>query len=321
MIVVTGAFGFIGSALLAELQYRGYGSLVAVDDFSIESKQYTLSQVKTLQRIDREEFHIWLEKNQKEVQFVFHIGARTRTDEFNWDNLNHLNVHYTQKIWRICSDYSIPLIYASSAATYGDGNNGFSDDHRMISKLKPLNPYGESKQQIDQWILEQTKTPPFWAGFKFFNVFGPNEYHKGRMASVVFHAFNQIKETQKVKLFKSYIDEYSNGGQLRDFIYIKDVLSVLVYFMENRKQNGIYNLGSGSAHTFKELADGVFEALNFPTNIEYIEMPEDIRGNYQYFTKAEMKKIKKAGYQHEFWPFKEAIKDYVINYLNNNKSY
>lgn len=321
MIVVTGAFGFIGSALLAELQYRGYGSLVAVDDFSIESKQYTLSQVKTLQRIDREEFHIWLEKNQKEVQFVFHIGARTRTDEFNWDNLNHLNVHYTQKIWRICSDYSIPLIYASSAATYGDGNNGFSDDHKMISKLKPLNPYGESKQQIDQWILEQTKTPPFWAGFKFFNVFGPNEYHKGRMASVVFHAFNQIKETQKVKLFKSYIDEYSNGGQLRDFIYIKDVLSVLVYFMENRKQNGIYNLGSGSAHTFKELADGVFEALNYPPNIEYIDMPEDIRGNYQYFTKAEMRKIKKAGYQQEFWPFKEAIKDYVINYLNNNNSY
>ena len=321
MIVVTGAFGFIGSALLAELQYRGYGSLVAVDDFSIESKQYTLSQVKTLQRIDREDFHIWLQKNQKEVQFVFHIGARTRTDEFNWDNLNHLNVHYTQKIWELCSDYSIPLIYASSAATYGDGSNGFSDDHKMISKLKPLNPYGESKQKIDQWILEQTKTPPFWAGFKFFNVFGPNEYHKGRMASVVFHAFNQIKETQKVKLFKSYIDEYSDGGQLRDFIYIKDVLSVLIYFMENRKQNGIYNLGSGSAHTFKELADGVFEALNFPTNIEYIEMPEDIRGNYQYFTKAEMKKIKKAGYRHEFWPFKEAIKDYVINYLNNNKSY
>lgn len=321
MIVVTGAYGFIGSALLAELQYSGYGSLVAVDDFSIDNKKYTLEHVKTLHKIDREEFHSWLEKNQKDVQFVFHIGARTRTDEFNWDNLNHLNVHYTQKIWELCSNHSIPLIYASSAATYGNGSNGFSDDHSSISGLRPLNPYGESKQKIDQWILEQTKTPPFWAGFKFFNVFGPNEYHKGRMASVVFHAFNQINETRKVKLFKSYHNDYPDGGQLRDFVYIKDVLSVLVHFMESRKQSGIYNLGSGSAHTFKELAEGVFEALKTPTNIEYIEMPEDIRENYQYYTEADMNKIKSAGYKQDFWPFKEAIKDYVINYLIKNKSY
>ncbi len=321
MIVVTGAFGFIGSALLAELQNIGYGSLVAVDDFSVESKKYTLENIKTLLRINREDFHFWLEKNQKEVQIVFHIGARTRTDEFNWDNLNLLNVHYTKKIWQLCTDYSIPLIYASSAATYGDGKLGFSDKHEMISGLKPLNPYGESKQQIDEWILQQSKTPPFWAGFKFFNVFGPNEYHKGRMASVVFHAFNQINETKKVKLFKSYNSKYTDGGQLRDFVYIKDVVSVLIYFMENRKHSGIYNLGSGTARTFEELAEGVFKALNIPSNIEFIDMPEDIRENYQYYTKAEMEKIIAAGYTRAFWSFKQAIYDYVINYLIKRERY
>lgn len=316
MIVVTGALGFIGSALLGELHRMGYGNLVAVDDFSKEEKLSNL-EGKELIRVERDSFMYWLSGNAKHVQFIFHIGARTKTNEFNWETLEKLNINYTKEIWNLATQYSIPLIYASSAATYGSGSNGFNDNPSGIVDLEPLNPYGRSKQLVDEWVLAQSNTPPFWAGFKFFNVFGANEYHKGRMASVVFHAYKQIKDSGKMNLFKSYREDIKHGEQRRDFVYIKDVLSVLLHFMQTRENSGIYNLGSGKSHTFLELANGVFDALELEPVIEFIDMPEDIRDNYQYFTQAEMSNIRKAGYKKEFWNFRESIQDYVQNYLSS----
>jgi ADP-L-glycero-D-manno-heptose 6-epimerase len=230
MIVVTGAAGFIGSALLGELERMGYGDLIAVDDFSVQAKSANYQNKRITQFVERSEFFGWLSDNSKRIQFIFHIGARTRTDEFDEAVLQHLNVEYSQKMWQACVDNNIPLIYASSAATYGDGTQGFSDEPASLDSLRPLNPYGNSKHRFDLWVMEQKKTPPFWAGFKFFNVFGPNEYHKGRMASVVFHAYNQIKETGHVSLFRSHNKDFANGAQERDFIYVKDVLSVMMHF-------------------------------------------------------------------------------------------
>jgi len=318
VIIVTGALGFIGSALIGELLRNGYGQIIAVDDFNKTEKLENLENKNVLQRVSRNEFLNWMPEHAREIQFVFHIGARTKTNEFDLQVLQDLNVNYTKQIWGMCTEFSIPLIYASSAATYGNGENGFDDDPATRNNLKPMNPYGNSKQEVDVWISEQTETPPFWAGFKFFNVFGANEFHKDRMASVVFHAFNQIKETGTMKLFKSYRDDYADGEQKRDFIYIKDVISVMLHFMHHRQHPGIYNLGTGSAHTFLDLANGVFKALDKNPNIEFIEMPEDIRGNYQYFTEASMERIRQSGYEKEFWNFHDAIADYVKNYLLPN---
>jgi len=319
MIIVTGALGFIGSALLGELEARGYGELVAVDNFNDVYKFSNLEGKKIKERIDRIIFCEWLSINASKVQFVFHIGARTKTNEFDWAVLNELNVNYSKQLWKICSDESIPLIYASSAATYGNGENGFSDEPAKIKLLKPMNQYGESKQLFDLWMMEQENTPPFWAGFKFFNVFGPNEYYKGRMASVVFHAFNQIKEKGSVNLFKSYKSEYADGEQRRDFVYIKDVLNVLIYHMETRKKSGLYNLGSGKSHTFLQLANAVFKSLDLDPNLNYIHIPDDIRDNYQYFTQADDSRLIASGYNLGFTPFDEAIADYLRNYLVPHK--
>lgn len=319
MIIVTGALGFIGSALIGELLRNGYGQIVAVDDFSRTEKLPNLQDKNILHRISRTDFLNWVPSHARDIQFIFHIGARTKTNEFDLQVLQDLNVNYTKELWRMCTQYSIPFIYASSAATYGNGDNGFDDDPQKRTSLQPMNPYGNSKQEVDLWISEQTQTPPFWAGFKFFNVFGANEYHKDRMASVVFHAFHQIQESGRMRLFKSYRSDYENGEQRRDFVYIKDVLRVLLHFMENRKNSGIYNLGSGRSHTFLQLAQGVFKALDATEAIDFIEMPEDIRDNYQYYTQASMQRIKDAGYTHDFWNFEEAIADYVQNYLIPHK--
>lgn len=318
MIVVTGALGFIGSALLGELQQRGYGELVAVDNFNDAHKFSNIKGKNLHLKIDRSEFINWLEQNGEKVQFVFHIGARTRTNEFDWNVLNELNIDYSKSVWNLCVKHSIPLVYASSAATYGNGDQGFSDDPSKLMSLKPMNPYGESKQIFDLWMFNQTETPPFWAGFKFFNVFGPNEYHKGRMASVVFHAYNQILEKGEVSLFKSYKPDYADGAQKRDFVYVKDVVNVLVFEMETRKNSGLYNLGSGKSHTFLELATAVFEALGIDPNISYIDMPEDIRDNYQYFTEADESRLIESGYNLGFTNFNDAVSDYVQNYLKTN---
>ncbi|MCA1763263.1 MAG: NAD-dependent epimerase/dehydratase family protein, partial [Flavobacteriales bacterium] len=243
MIVVTGAAGFIGSCLVGELNDKGFKDLVLVDDFSRKEKDANLEGKIFSHKIDREKFHTWLDKNHKLVYFIFHIGARTDTTEFDREIFDKLNLNYTRKIWTQCADYGIPLVYASSGATYGLGEHGYSDSHDVVEKLKPLNPYGDSKNDFDKWALDQEKAPYFWAGLKFFNVYGPNEYHKGRMASVIFHAFNQIRDKGFVKLFRSHNPDYKDGGQLRDFVYVKDVTDVCLFLMTTRKHSGLYNLG------------------------------------------------------------------------------
>jgi len=322
MIIVTGAAGFIGSAMLGHLQRLGYGELVAVDDFSHPEKAPNLAGKTLLHRIERSEFLSWLPQQAHKVQFVFHIGARTKTNEFDEQVLQSLNVDYSMSIWNTCVEFSIPLIYASSAATYGDGAEGFSDDSSGLAKLQPLNPYGNSKHRFDLWVMEQESAgnmPPFWAGFKFFNVFGPNEYHKGRMASVVYHAFNQWRETGLVSLFKSHRADYADGAQERDFIYVKDVLSVLTHFFANRKNSGLYNLGTGECRTFLDLVKAVFAAVDAPEQVAYVDMPLDIRDRYQYHTQADMQRLKMAGYKVPFTPLEVAVADYVQGYLQSQR--
>jgi ADP-L-glycero-D-manno-heptose 6-epimerase len=317
MIVVTGAAGFIGSAMLGHLQALGYGDLVAVDDFSNPAKNPNLEGKKLSHCVHRNDFFAWFEKHADRIQFVHHIGARTDTAEFGEDVLNQLNLEYSKKVWELCVKHSVPLIYASSAATYGAGENGFSDDPEQLQKLQPLNPYGLSKHKFDLWVMQQERTPPFWAGFKFFNVFGPNEYHKKRMASVVFHAYNQIKETGKVSLFRSHRPDFEDGKQLRDFVYVKDVLKVLVFFMENRRNSGLYNLGTGTARTFQDLVLPIFSAMNTRPVIEFIDIPTDIREKYQYHTCADMDRLLKAGYNQGFYTLEAAVNEYMSNYLTS----
>ncbi len=315
MIIVTGAAGFIGSCLVGELLRAGYVDIVAVDDFSRADKARNLEGKKLSARIERSEFLAWLDANENQVQFIFHLGARTDTTEFNKAIFDELNVRYSKAVWERCVRYGIPLVYASSAATYGGGEHGYDDDEAIIPKLKPLNPYGDSKNEFDKWALAQEAKPYFWAGLKFFNVYGPNENHKGRMASVVFHAFNQINATGGMKLFRSHRPEFKDGEQLRDFVYVKDVCAVCIWLMEHRKNSAIYNLGSGAARSFLALARATFSALGKPENITFIDTPIDIRDNYQYFTEARMEKLRNAGYDKTFSTLEEGVIDYVANYL------
>lgn len=315
MIVVTGAAGFIASNLVEKLNEENISDIAIVDDFSNDHKINNYKNKDFKVKVNRDNFIKWFEKHSNNIDFVFHIGARTDTAEFDKSVFDRLNVRYSQNIWNICTKNAIPLVYASSAATYGSGENGYKDDHSLIPKLKPLNPYGESKNEFDKWVLTQKEKPPFWAGIKFFNVYGPNEYHKGRMASVVYHAFNQIKKTGKMELFRSHRSDYKNGEQLRDFIYVKDVVDVLYFLMEKNLSSGIYNLGTGKARTFNDLAKSTFKAMGIKENIEYIDTPEDIRDKYQYFTEADMNKLRNNGYQKPFHSLEEGIHDYVKNYL------
>ncbi|MGA3014518.1 MAG: ADP-glyceromanno-heptose 6-epimerase, partial [Bacteroidales bacterium] len=293
MIIVTGSAGFIGSCLVSKLNNKGIKDIILVDDFSNEIKNRNIRNKSFADKVDRRNFFSWLKQNHARVEFIFHIGARTDTTEFNAEIFNELNLNYTKLMWEACSDYKIPLIYASSAATYGDGKLGYIDNHELIPQLKPLNPYGISKNEFDKWAIQQSKQPPFWFGLKFFNVFGPNEYHKGRMASVVFHAFNQANKITPgsdgtVRLFRSHNPVYKDGGQLRDFIYVKDVIDVMWFLMNHPQDSGIYNLGTGQARTFLDLAHAVFSALDIPPSIKFIDTPPDIRDKYQYFTEAKM---------------------------------
>ncbi|MDF1550635.1 MAG: ADP-glyceromanno-heptose 6-epimerase, partial [Bacteroidales bacterium] len=260
MIVVTGAAGFIGSCLVSKLNQEGFEDIIVVDDFSNSEKNKNLEGKKITIRVDRNEFFTWLDQNQKMVQFIFHIGARTDTTEFDTSIFDKLNIGYTKQMWKACVKYGLPLVYASSAATYGLGEYGYEDNHDIIKKLKPLNPYGDSKNDFDKWALTQEEQPYFWVGLKFFNVYGPNEFHKGRMASVIFHAFNQIKATGGMKLFRSHNPDYKDGEQIRDFVYVKDVVDILMFFMNHRKDSGIYNLGTGKARTFLDLTKNTFSA-------------------------------------------------------------
>lgn len=318
MIIVTGAEGFIGSALAAGLNQAGYRDLVLVDDFTTGVRSSNLTGKQFTEKVERTNFHQWLTKNEQHVQFIFHIGARTDTTEKNEAIFKELNLDYTRELWNQCIEYGIPLVYASSAATYGNGEHGYSDDESRLNMLKPMNPYGHSKNEFDKWAVSQKRQPYFWAGLKFFNVYGPNEYHKGRMASVILHAYEQITETGKLKLFKSHRSDYKDGEQKRDFIYVKDLVDVCIYLMHHRKNSGIYNLGTGHARTWNDLANAIFSALKMPVNIEYIDIPEDIRDTYQYFTEADMSKLRSIGYTREFTSIEDGVNDYVRNYLTSH---
>lgn len=292
-----------------------------VDDFQRKDKTRNLEGKSFVDKIERETFFTYLRETKVKVDYVFHLGARTDTTEFDYEVHRHLNVEYSKKIWNYCTTNGVPLVYASSAATYGAGEFGYDDDHGLIDGLKPLNPYGVSKNEFDKWVLAQNEIPPFWAGLKFFNVYGPNEYHKGRMASVIFHSFNQIKKNGFVRLFRSHRPDFADGQQLRDFIYVKDVLKVSLWLMESQPESGIYNLGTGKARSFQDLVTATFKGLNLDPVIEFIDMPLDIRDTYQYFTEAKMNKLRRVGYTSPFYSLEEGVVEYVKNYLDTDTVY
>lgn len=340
MIIITGAAGFIGSCLVRKLNEEGKNALILVDDFSNPLKNRNLEDKTYQEKIWREDFLLWFEINAPKVKFVFHLGARTDTTEKNTAVFDHLNLDYSKSIWRICASNRIPLVYASSAATYGMGEHGYDDRHDLVPSLKPLNPYGISKNDFDLRALQQTgefphpssphpssphpsspipyPSPPFWAGLKFFNVYGPNEYHKGRMASVIFHTVKQIQETGGMKLFRSHRPGIAHGHQERDFIYVKDVVEVCWFFYKKQENSGLYNVGTGDARTFWDLAVNTFRAMDLEPNITFVDTPEDIRATYQYFTEANIRKLRAAGYDRPFFSLEEGVEDYVRSFLREN---
>ena len=321
MIVITGAAGFIASVVAARLNKDNFNDLILVDDFSREERKRNYSELRYSQLVDRDEFMQWFDDNHSQVEFVIHLGARSATTEFDYSVLERLNTQYTKDVWTRCAKYGIGLIYASSAATYGDGSLGYNDNHEVIFRLQPLNPYGKSKNEFDKWAVRQEKQPYFWAGLKFFNVYGPNEYHKGSMASVILHAFNQITKTGGMKLFRSHKPGIADGHQSRDFVYVKDIAEVIMFLMTTRKYSGIYNVGTGKARTFLDLTKATFKAMGVEENISFIDTPEAIRDKYQYFTEANMQKLRSIGYNKPFTELEAGVYDYVHNYIANNKIY
>lgn len=321
MIAVTGSAGFIGSVVASALNKTGREDLILVDDFSFAKKNFNINNIEYEELIHRNDFVHYLNENPSKFDFIIHLGARTDTTETDIELFNRLNLNYTKAIWTACAKFKIPLIYASSAATYGLGEFGYKDEHDLCEKLQPLNAYGDSKNDFDIWALKQKKTPPFWAGLKFFNVYGPNEFHKTRMASVIFHTFKQVKKTGEMNLFRSHNTNFKDGKQLRDFIYVKDIVSVILFLKKqgNKNNSGIYNLGTGKARSFYDLAKNTFIAMGKDVKINFIDIPEDIRENYQYFTEANMQKLKNIGYTKEFTSLEDGVKDYVENYLLETK--
>ncbi len=327
-IIVTGSAGFIGSCMVQFLNNAGYKNLILVDDFSFVDKQNNWQSKEYKIAVERAELFTWLSQGELKIDIIIHLGARTDTTEFDYNIHEKLNVEYSKQLWDYCANNNVPLIYASSAATYGSGELGYEDNHEIINHLKPLNPYGISKNEFDKWAVKQQKQPPSWTGLKFFNIYGPNEYHKGRMASVIWHSFNQIKQNGFVKLFKSHRSDFEDGKQLRDFVYVIDLLKVMFWMTEKMldkqwlvSNNGLYNLGTGKARSFYDLAKATFEGLDIEPNIVFIDMPEDIRDKYQYFTQANMLKLRSAGYTDEFYSLEEGVVDYVKNYLLTHSYY
>ena len=328
IIVVTGAAGFISSCLIQHLNDKGLTNIILVDHFSAEEKKANWVNKKYREIIDRDQFFEWLEKDSVVIDCIIHLGARTDTTEFDYSIHEKLNVVYSQDIWNYCVDKDVPLIYASSAATYGNGEFGYDDNHEVIDKLVPLNPYGISKNEFDKWAIAQPVSPKQWTGLKFFNIYGPNEYHKGRMASVIWHAFNQIKGNGEMKLFRSHNPQYKDGEQLRDFFYVKDLVKIIFWMVEEmldkrwaKESNGIYNLGTGIARSFHDLVLATFKGMDIEPAISFIDMPTDIRDKYQYFTEANMTKLRNAGYTDEFYTLENGVDDYVRNYLSKKTYY
>ena len=319
MILITGAAGFIGSAMAAQLIERGRDDLWLVDDFSRADRLPNYQDKAVRGLIERDRLMAWLEAHPQKPQAIVHLGARTDTTEFDEAIFQRLNLRYSQELWQYCAAEGVPLIYASSAATYGAGEQGFDDDPALIPQLRPLNPYGQSKQDFDLWALAQPAAPPRWYGLKFFNVYGPNEYHKGRMASVVLHAFNQIQATGQMKLFRSHRPDFADGEQRRDFIYVKDLTRVMAWLLRGEAPNGIYNLGTGTARSFLDLTRAVFAALDREPQIGFIDIPADIRERYQYFTEARMDRLRQAGYSANFTSLEAGVGEYVQRYLMAEK--
>lgn len=316
MIIVTGGAGFIGSCLVRSLNNQGRtDDIVIVDNIACTEKWKNLRNKKYRMYYHKNEFLNKLEFI-RGVEAVIHLGACSSTTETNFDYLWKNNFVYTKTLWKYCAKYGVPFIYASSAATYGDGSMGF-DDKGDIDSLRPLNAYGYSKQMFDQWVEHQASCyPPQYAGLKFFNVYGPNEYFKGTMASMAYHGYCQAVESGEIRLFESYHPEYEHGGQLRDFVYVKDVCDVILWLLCHKEVNGLFNVGTGRAQSFEELAQAVFEAMNMKPEIRYIAMPEHLKENYQYYTKADITKLREAGYMKGFRNVSEGVRDYVQMYLD-----
>jgi ADP-L-glycero-D-manno-heptose 6-epimerase len=328
MIVVTGGAGFIGSAFVKRLNSMGIKNVLVVDNLGISSKWQNLNNIQFNDFINKNEIFSLFNKSPlvlKEISAIVHMGACSSTTERDVDYLMANNYQCTKDYWNLCADHSIPLIYASSAATYGNGEVGYSDDPEAINKLRPINPYGYSKQAFDLWTLSARRRPPFWAGLKFFNVFGPNEYHKDSMMSLVCKAVPQILENGSLKLFKSHKEGIAHGEQKRDFVYIKDVVDVLMHFYSQPVpgiQSGIYNLGTGKARSFGDLGRATFKALGIKENIEWVDMPEEIRSQYQYFTEADLTRLRTLGrYTKPFQDLETSVDDYVKNYLVGTKKF
>lgn len=320
MILVTGAAGFIGSVIVKELNSRGIFDLILCDHFESGDKWKNLRNLKFDSFVQVEDLFnhpIW--KKAGGLKAIYHMGACSDTTELNMDFLYKNNTEFTNQLLALSAAKNIPIVYASSAATYGAGEQGYSDDHKGVYKLKPLNKYGYSKQLSDEWILKQKKKPKVWFGVKFFNVFGPNEYHKGKMSSVVYQSFNQIRDVGFVKLFKSHRDDYKDGEQLRDFVYVKDVVRAMVELIDAGKKkpslSGIYNLGTGEARSFHDLVKATFSSMDKEANIQFIDMPAELRNQYQYFTQADMTKLKKALPKFKFMKLEDAVNDYVRTHL------
>jgi len=322
MILVTGGAGFIGSVLVRELNKLGRRDIVIVDRLREASKWKNLAGAKFEEYIHADDFLSEVHADiHREITIIFHIGACSSTTERDVDYLMANNVDYSKSLFLLATERGIPFIYASSAATYGAGEQGYVDSHQDLEKLRPLNPYGYSKQLFDEWVLRQKETPPLWFGLKFFNVFGPNEYHKEEMRSLVHKAYGQILETGKVKLFKSHKEGFKDGEQLRDFIYVADVVRAMIQMKDCKSGSGIYNMGTGIARSFYDLVGNTFTAMGKKVNVEFIDMPESIRNQYQYFTQAEMKKFNELLPTFKFMSLEEAVQDYVKNYLMKENPY
>ncbi len=322
MILLTGGAGFIGTNVMKYLNEEGLQDILLVDNIGHSDKWENTLDCRFMAYSHKDEFFSEIEKYQSKLRAVIHLGACSSTTEKDFDYLIRNNLSYSQKLWTISAECQIPFVYASSAATYGDGSVGFSDCHSSLSHLKPLNRYGLSKHLFDIWALEQKKAPPVWVGFKYFNVYGPYEFHKGRMASMVLHGYRQILSTGKIELFASDKENCQDGDQIRDFIYSRDVARMTVFPLQHKVESGIYNIGTGTGRTFNELSLSLFEAMGRSPCIDYIPMPNDLRSKYQYYTEANTKKISESAFASAFSevkPIEEGVKEYV-HFMDNHQS-